>query len=776
MKTKLPIYCSALFIIALSLGLGQGNQAFGQCPSFNGSLTSYIVNYPGYPNSPAMFETLVTDSEPLPIGTYLTWCIDANVDINAQQFQYSSPGTQYSGTLIPTCDTNLNSKLPSGHTPTVYNVPPQTWKMVNYLLNHKNGAYFWDIQVAIWNLVGGPAPTGNYPPSTPAYVTALLADATNNAASWVPQCGDIMGVIYVVTTIPDSNNNPTTGQAQILLIEVPSLCLTAPSSCGTVGTPYSSAVVAAGGTQPYTYSIVSGSLPIGLQLDADGTKTGTAGTIYGSPTTAGTSIFTVKVVDSTTHFATVTCSITIINPVTISCPATTTGVVGVPYTSSFTASGGSATPKYNYSICIGSLPDGLQLNANTGAITGTPTAKAIGTSSFTVCVKDSNSGGCGSANQPCSITVNYPPVLVNCVTINAVQGVAITPVTLTASGGCGGPYTFSSTNLPNGLTMSPGGTFSGTSTVTGPFNFTVTTTDNCGNKGKSACSGGNVKPPCQASVCGFVFADCNGDGFLTPGFDIGMSNILVTLKNSNNVIVAINKTGSDGSYCFNNLTPGNYSACIGQPTNCIQTAGTHVSHWLNNTYQQCWNENDGYQHCKGADGVDRWTANDNCQHWKNSNNQDCWKDKYGISRTQSCTYVSCDVPKGNCETFTLTNCQALTGVNFAYLGNVCKAAVTVTGPTAGVCGNTGNYTCYVVNTGTACYSDCKVTVCGKTYNCPALSPGQSCSFTFNYQYQFSDWGNFNCKATASCTYPSSNTPYTATGSCSTSVSFWSWSW
>jgi hypothetical protein len=221
-----------------------------------------------------------------------------------------------------------------------------------------------------------------------------------------------------------------------------------------------------------------------------------------------------------------------------------------------------------------------------------------------------------------------------------------------------------------------------------------------------------------------------------------------------------------------------------------------VNHWLNNSYQQCWTENDGYQHYKGGDGVDRWTANDGCQHWKNSNGQDCWTDKYGKSHSQNCTYFSCDIPKGNCETFTLVCGQALTGVNFAYQGIAAKCSVTVTGPSKGVCGKTGTYSCFVQNTGNACFSACQVTVCGKSYNCPALSPGQSCSFTCNYQFQYGDYGNFNCKATASCTpaytssnnsnnsnwfniqnysgfnYSSTSSSCTAQGSCSTSVSYW----
>jgi len=385
-------------------------------------------------------------------------------------------------------------------------------------------------------------------------------------------------------------------------------------------------------------------------------------------------------------------------------------------------------------------------------------------------------GANGSSGFDANLSGLYPPTA-NCATITAVTGVAITPVTLVGNGGCGGPYTFSATGLPKGLIMSTNGTISGTPNVSGsttPFNYTVTVTDSCGNTGTFNCSiTVNAVQPCKASVCGTLFADCNGDGFLTPGFDFGVTNVPVYLQNSNKVTVATNITDSQGNYCFYNLAAGTYTVCILHPTNCIQTSGTHVNHWLNNSYQQCWIENDGYQHCKGVDGVDCWIASDSCQHWKNSNNQDCWKDKYGYSHTQQCTYVSCDVPKGDCETFTLACGQALTGVNFAYQGTLPKCVVSVAGPSKGVCGQTGSYTCTVKNTGTACFAACQVSVCGKTYSCPALSSGQSCSFSFNYQFQWSDYGNFNCQAAASCTsaYSNSNTSSscTAKGNCYTSV-------
>lgn len=53
-----------------------------------------------------------------------------------------------------------------------------------------------------------------------------------------------------------------------------------------------------------------------------------------------------------------------------------------------TASGG-ATP-YTYSITTGTLPTGLNLNASTGAVTGTPTA-AYTTANLVISVRDANS-------------------------------------------------------------------------------------------------------------------------------------------------------------------------------------------------------------------------------------------------------------------------------------------------------------------------------------------------------------------------------------------------
>jgi len=235
-----------------------------------------------------------------------------------------------------------------------------------------------------------------------------------------------------------------------------------------------------GGTAPYTYSIV-GTLPAGLSLNTSN------GAITGTPTASGS--FTVKVTDAKGATSS-GCAITIVTGPTVSCSTVTSGLVGVSFNSgSITVSGGTAP--YTFSV-VGTLPAGLSLNTSTGAVTGTPTASGT----FSIQVKDADGV---TGNATCPITIS-PVVSATCVSISAIKGIAITQVTLLASGGSGGPYTFTATGLPSGLTMSSSGTISGTPTVTGTFNYTVTITDAAGHTGTLNCSV-TVVPPVTAN-CG----------------------------------------------------------------------------------------------------------------------------------------------------------------------------------------------------------------------------------------------------------------------------------
>src|SRR2546423_7143423 len=78
---------------------------------------------------------------------------------------------------------------------------------------------------------------------------------------------------------------------------------------------------------------------------------------------------------------------------------------------------------------------------------------STGSATYHITVTDSQGN---TSTIQCSVNVQ-PPLMLTCAAIaNAVQGVAITPVQLVATGGTGG-YKFSSNDMPGGLTLTQAG-------------------------------------------------------------------------------------------------------------------------------------------------------------------------------------------------------------------------------------------------------------------------------------------------------------------------------
>jgi hypothetical protein len=241
---------------------------------------------------------------------------------------------------------------------------------------------------------------------------------------------------------------------------------------GQAKSAYSSSLAVTGGTAPYVWSVSSGSLPVGLSMSG-------SGQISGTPTTPGTSSFTVSVTDSSSpvESASANLSITITAAATavqITTSSLAGGQTNTAYSATLAATGG--TSPYTWSVSSGSLPAGLTLSS-AGQISGTP--GTAGTSSFTVSVSDSSSPA-QSATANLSIAISASVAALQITTSSLPGGVAKTAYSATeAATGGKTPYSWSvsSGSLPAGLTLSSAGQISGTPTTSGTYSFTVQVTD-----------------------------------------------------------------------------------------------------------------------------------------------------------------------------------------------------------------------------------------------------------------------------------------------------------
>lgn len=241
-----------------------------------------------------------------------------------------------------------------------------------------------------------------------------------------------------------------------------------------VGVPYSFTLNTVGGTTPYTFEVTSGALPDGLSLDN--------GSIIGTPTTAGTSTFTLLASDGDGAGASKTFTlITVVTPPSITTSATLAGgTVGTDY--SLTLAGADGTAPYGWSLTSGALPQGLSISSN-GVISGLPSSPS--TSSFTVRLTDAHGLIATQAFElavvPSPISVTTAPDL-----MNAVKGVAYQQ-TLIADGGTA-PYVWSLANgsLPPGIMLNSVGILLGTPTTTGNYGFTLKIQDDASHTSAQA--------------------------------------------------------------------------------------------------------------------------------------------------------------------------------------------------------------------------------------------------------------------------------------------------
>jgi hypothetical protein len=268
----------------------------------------------------------------------------------------------------------------------------------------------------------------------------------------------------------------------------PSLSITTASlPNGTARLYYSQQLTAVGGSPNYTWSVLSGALPIGVTLSS-------GGLISGFPADQGAFSYpiqvTIKVADSLNHvsqqifnFSINFGSLMITNVFPL--PSAT---VGQHYSFTFASVGGGFSGN-SWGVQTPGLPPGLNLNATTGELNGTPTQAS-------------------AANQPYFLTIQLTSGITNPTVIQGFE-LAILPslatnptvscsassssitvgqsVTLTALPGSGGNQPFNFNWSAFGTTFA-GSQFSFSPSTMGLYNVLVGITDSNGRSSSGACS------------------------------------------------------------------------------------------------------------------------------------------------------------------------------------------------------------------------------------------------------------------------------------------------
>ncbi|MBZ0241508.1 MAG: Ig domain-containing protein, partial [Cutibacterium acnes] len=320
---------------------------------------------------------------------------------------------------------------------------------------------------------GGTTP---YTFTSTALPTGLTLDPATGVLSGTPT---VNGSFPFDVTVTDSSGTPQsdTNSYTLIIDPIPPLVLAPPDGAlpnAQQNQTYTQTFTATGGTTPYTFT--STALPTGLTLDP------ATGVLSGTPTVNGSFPFDVTVTDSTGTPQSDTNSYTLVidpDPIIVTPATLPDGVVGVAYTQTIGATGGSGS-YVDFDVPPGTLPPPLTLDPVTGVLSGTP--NTVGTFSFTITVTDSL-GATGSQLYTIDIVVSTPLTLSPLTVPDGTEGATYAPVTITPSGGVG-PYTLTQAGtLPTGMNFNPvSGILFGLPAVgtAGTYPFTVTVTDSAG--------------------------------------------------------------------------------------------------------------------------------------------------------------------------------------------------------------------------------------------------------------------------------------------------------
>jgi hypothetical protein len=443
----------------------------------------------------------VSDAAPLGAAPYVTPNLPtgtAGIFYSNSLYQTGAVGAvtwSYTGTLPPGIAPSPTGSNTLSGTPTTAGTYNFTATATDSAGN--SGSLLFTVKVLIFvSDSAAPTVTTTLPTATagiPNYSNTIQTTGGTGALTWSISAGALpqsmtlssSGVVsgtpttacrcsFTVKVVDSLGNTGTQAFTMSVLIFVsdsaaPTVTATLPTA--TAGIPnYSNTIQTTGGTGALTWSISAGALPQGLLLDQ-------TGKVSGTPTTACSCSFTIKVVDSLGNTGTqaFTMSVLIfvsdsaVPTINTTLPGATAGVAYVGTTIQTTGGVGTLT------WSAPGLPNGLLLDQN-GNITGTPTN--AGTSTFSVQVMDSAVPAPNVATQNFTITVmifvsDSTAPTVNTTLPAGTVGTLYTTNSIDEDGGSGTLTWSVSGAMPPGLSLNQSGMISGTPSAPGTYTFTV---------------------------------------------------------------------------------------------------------------------------------------------------------------------------------------------------------------------------------------------------------------------------------------------------------------
>ena len=239
--------------------------------------------------------------------------------------------------------------------------------------------------------------------------------------------------------------------APLLLVAQPSIT-TGALDVAYINQPYNFAMQSMGGTPPLTWS--QSGLPSGLDIDPD------TGIISGTPTVSGEFSVTIGVLDASDEGEMVMFTLYVLDPLTITNTYLFSSTVGATYEQQMVTTGDYVAP---LTWSQSGLPAGLDIDADTGIISGSPMVSGL--FMVTITVVDSNMDLQAMAMKEFPLMVYDPLVITTAALPDATAGAPYS-FQMTTMGGTP-MQSWDQMGLPANLMISAGGLITGTPATSG---------------------------------------------------------------------------------------------------------------------------------------------------------------------------------------------------------------------------------------------------------------------------------------------------------------------